>query len=443
VKPLKVIFMLEFKKLLNKKFIGLFLFFSLLSLYFVQTGINHYKEIIENKDKFQDIERLKVNQYINYGQYGSYGFRILFMPSPLSIYFFNSCTISELTSNVDSGERLNIYNSFKGRTLFAEKAGGFKDFSGIMLLLGSLLVLYFGYEALIYKDYLRFMSGFIDYKKLFTSIILSRVLVFILFFLLITGISLVLLKINAVKFSNHEYLQLAVYMGTLVLMLIFFFALGTIAGAFKSRFAGFVLVIISWFVFVFLIPGVVGAINSQKADNIISDYHLELEKLKILMDFEKRALEEVGITSQDNIKEVREYIESFWNNQFNAIWAFEKKMEKEMEKNIRRFQRLSFLFPSTFYLASTNEISSKGYENFITFFRYIQTLKKDFVRFFINKRYYSNYSEVESFVKENENLFDARSRLPKGFFNGIQLTLLYIVVLFVISYARFKKSLEQ
>jgi hypothetical protein len=226
-------------------------------------------------------------------------------------------------------------------------------------------------------------------------------------------------------------------------MLIFFFALGTIAGTFKSRFAGFVLVIVSWFVFVFLIPGVVGAINSQEADNIVSNYHLELEKLKILMDFEKRALEEVGITSKDNIKEVRESIESFWNNQFNTIWAFEKKLETEMEKNIRRFQRLSFLFPSTFYLAATNEISSKGYENFITFFRYLQTLKKDFVRFFINKRYYSNYSEVEAFVKENENLFKARSRLPKGFSNGIQLTLLYIVVLFVISYVRFKKSLEQ
>jgi ABC-type transport system involved in multi-copper enzyme maturation permease subunit len=232
-------------------------------------------------------------------------------------------------------------------------------------------------------------------------------------------------------------------MGTLVLMLIFFFALGTIAGTFKSRFAGFVLVIVSWFVFVFLIPGVVGAINSQKADNITSDYHLELEKLKRLMDFEKRALEEVGLTGQENIKEERKYIENYWNNEFKQIRALEKKLETEMEKNIRRFQRLSFLFPSTFYLASTNEISSKGYENFVIFFRYIQTLKKDFVRFFINKRYYSNYSEVEAFVKENENLFKARSRLPKGFFNGIQLTLLYIVVLFVISYVRFKKSLEQ
>jgi ABC-type transport system involved in multi-copper enzyme maturation permease subunit len=445
VKPLKAIFMLEFKKLLNKKVIGLFLFFSLLSLYFVQIGINHYKEIIESKDRFQDIERLKVNQYINYGQYGSYGFRILFIPSPLSIYFFNSCTISELTSNVDSGERLNIYNSFKGRTLFAEKAGGYKDFSGIMLLLGSLLVLYFGYESLIHKDYLRFMSDFIDYKKLFSYIIFSRILVFILFFLFNTGISLILLKVNAVAFSNHEYLQLAIYMGTLVLMLMFFFALGTIAGTFKSRFAGFVLVIVSWFVFVFLIPGVVSTSTSQKADNIASNYHLELEKLKRLMDFEKRALEDVGLTSKENIEEVRKYMEHYWNNEFNQIRALERKLETEMKKNIRHFQRLSFLFPSTFYLASTNEISSKGYENFITFFRYIQILKKDFVRFFINKRYYSNYyySKVEPFVKNNENLFYARSRLPKGFFYGVLLTVAYILVLFAVSLVRFKKSLKQ
>ena len=396
---------------------------------------------------FQNFERLKVEQYNNYNQYGAYGFRILFIPSPLSIYYVNSSTISELTANVDSSERLNIYNSFKGRTLFAEKSGGFKDFSGIMLLLGSLLVLYVGYEAFIHKDYLRFMSGFVDYKKFFFSIVLSRVFNFILLFLLNAAVAMILLKINGIKFSDHEYSHFAIYLGILVLMMVFFFAAGTIAGSFKSSFAGFVTLIISWFVLVFLVPGIVNTITARKSDNIASTYNLELQKLTNIMDFEKHALKKVGATTENNIESVKKLIEKYWNKEFKQIQSLEKKLENEMEKNIRHFQNLSLIFPSTFYLSAGNEISSKGYENFILFFGYIQTLKEKFVRFYIDHRYYSDTpldkpTNVESFIKGNENLFNAKSRLPKSFFQGVLLILVYIIGLLAVSYFRFIKSLR-
>ncbi|MCU0288920.1 MAG: hypothetical protein MUF15_21310 [Acidobacteria bacterium] len=135
MKTFKSIFTMETQRLLNNKNIGLLFLFSLLCFYFVQTGIGIYKSIIENKEKFQDIEQLKVKQYISYSQYGSYGFRVLFIPSPLSIFFVNSSVISELTANVDSGERLNIYNSFKdhsavsgySRCLFMCSKSGYRE----------------------------------------------------------------------------------------------------------------------------------------------------------------------------------------------------------------------------------------------------------------------------------------------------------------------------
>ncbi|MCP5107291.1 MAG: hypothetical protein GY950_28145, partial [bacterium] len=401
MRTFKATYIMELQRLLNKKTIGLFLLFALLSLYFVQMGINNYKSTIENKKNFQDIERIKVKEYINYAQYGTYGFRLLFIPSPLSVYFVNSSVISELTSNVDSGERLNIYNSFKGKTLFAGKSGGFKDFSGIMLLLGSLLVLYFGYEAMIHKDYLRFMAGFADYKKFFLSIVLSRVLILMLFFALNGGISLILLKLNDIPLSGNQMGHLLIYLGILLLTQVFFFALGTIAGSFKSRFAGFVTIVAAWFVLVFLVPGVVSALTAYKADNIISNYQLELEKLKIIMGFEKTAYDKQGSVkaNESNTKTEQEMMERAWNNELQKIGALEKKLEREMEENVRGFQKLSLSFPSTFYLSAGNEISSKGYENFLRFFNYIQKLKKKFIRFIIDKRYYSNYSEVESFIK--------------------------------------------
>ncbi len=433
--------------MLNKKTIGLFLFFSLLSLYSVQTGLDNYINIIENKEEFQDIERLKVKQYINYSQYGAYGFRVLFIPSPLSIYFINSCTISELTANVDSGERLNIYNSFKGRTLFSDKRGGFNDFSGIMLLLGSLLALYLGYESFIHRDYLRFIYGLVNYKRLFFSIVQSRIFILIFLFLFNAGLSLILLEINGIGFLQGEYAHFFIYLATLVLLSVFFFALGTIAGTLKSGFAGFVTVIISWFVLVFLIPGIVNTVTSRKADNIVSNYKLELQKLKSLMDFERQSLQELGSTTKDNIEAVRKSMEDFLEKGFPKIIAFEERLRNEMEENIRYFQFLSSFFPSTFYLSASNEISSKGYENFILFFDYIRELKKKFVRFYMDHRYYSDslYDApvtIESFIKVDENLFRAKSRPPWGFVTGILLTLVYIIGLFIISYFRFKQSLR-
>jgi hypothetical protein len=448
MKTITATYLLESKRLLKKKTIGLFLFFSLLSLYFVQIGLNNYINIIESEEDFQDIERLKVKQYINYNQYGSYGFRVLFIPSPLSIYFVNSSTIPGLTSNVDSGERLNIYNSFKeGRTLFADKGGGFKDFSGIMLLLGSLLVLYLGYESLIHRDYLRFMYGFMDYKRLFFSTVLSRVFILVFLFLLNAGISLIILEINGIQFSGGEYAHFFTFLVTLVLVLVFFFALGTIAGSFKSGFAGFVMVIISWFVLVFLFPGIVNTVTSRKADNIVSNYKLELQKLKSLMDFERESLEKYGDTTKDNIDAVRKSVEDFLEKGFPKIQAFEERLRNEMDENIRFFEFLSSLFPSTFYLSAGNEISSKGYENFIIFFDYIRELKKKFLRFYLDHRYYSDDpfdapKTVESFIKDNENLFHSKSRTPRGFTRSLLLTLVYIIGLFIISYSRFKQSLR-
>jgi hypothetical protein len=451
ISTFKVVFSLECRRLLHKKTIGLILFFLSLSLYFVQTGIDNYKSIIENKDAFQAIERMKVKQYVNYNQYGTYGFRILFIPSPLSIYFFNSSTIMELTSIVDSGERLNIYNSFKGRTLFTEKSGGFKDFSGIMLLLGSFLVLYFGYESMIRKDYYRFMAGFTDYRIFFLATVLSRLSIIVLCFLVTGALSLLLIEFNGIRISGRHFIHFAIYLGGLELMLMFFFFIGTIAGTLKSRSAGIVTVFVSWFLLVFLVPGIVSTIISGKAGDISSDYQLELEKLKRLMDFEKRASEKTPVTTTDNIDEVREMIESYWNNEFPKIQDFEKRLEQEMQKNIGHFKTLSLFFPSTFYLAANDEFSSKGYENFILFFNYIQDLKKKFVRFYLDNRYYltslessqsSSPTRVKSFIKNNENIFYAGSRIPKFWLEGTLLTLLYITGLLSFSYFRFKKSLQ-
>ncbi len=437
---------MELKRLLTKKMVGILLFLLMLMAYFVQIGIDQYKSTVDNKEIFLDFEAKKVEQYINYNQYGTYGFRIFFMPSPLSVFFSNSSSISELTSIVDAGERLNIYNSFKGKALFSEKLGGFKDFSGIMLLLGSLMFLYCGYEALIHKDYLRFTGNLVGFRRLFLSIIISRFFFLVIFFAGGVGIAFIQLKLNHITLSRSEYNLLGFYVLNTVLLSLFFLAIGTIAGSFKSRFSGFVLLIISWFLSVLLIPGLVSRLISQKADNITPEYTLELRKLKTLMEFEKRAFEKYGPTDTKNISEVRELIESYWRNELRKIQDLEKKLVMEVRKNIRRFQVFSIHFPTTFYLSVNNEISSKGYNSFNSYYDYIRRLKEKFVRFYLDRRYYTDttpdsLTKIESFLKKNENVFIASSGLPGNFWGGCSVTLAYIFVLWIISYVRFKKNL--
>lgn len=437
------IFLLELKRLLSRKSIILFLLFLLFSLYFVQEGINEYKNVIKNKENFQEIERLNIRQFINYTQYGAYGFRLLFIPSPMSIFFSNSGVTSELTAFLDSGVRLKIYNSSLGKNLYTEKSGGFKDFFGFVLLLGSFLCLFWGYDCLHNREFLKFLSSVLNYKKVYFSMTGARVILFDLFFLFTVGCSLLLMKLNNVSLTTNEYIYLLIYIVVMMLLFLFFFILGILAGCIKSKSLGIIMIIVLWFCFVLLIPGTISKVVSKQADNITSAYDLEQKKLKLLQDFERKALDEAQrYKSMNERKESeRKLIESYWDNEFKKIQEYEKEMQDDMEKNLKYFQRLSLIFPPSFYLSVHNEISSKGYQNFFHFYQYVQKLQRQFVRYYQFKKFYSNYSKVEPFVKGEENIFYAKSLLPRYFLMGLLLTIFYVIVLSVIAYSRFKKFL--
>ncbi|MCP5103535.1 MAG: hypothetical protein GY950_09160, partial [bacterium] len=219
----RVFLRLELKRFLGKRNIVIFLLFLIVSLYFLLEGINRFQRFQTNKETFKQIEKMKIKQYVMYTQYGSYGFRLMFVPSPLSIFFNNSGNFSGLISNIDSGERLNIYHPFKGKTLFSEKNGALMDFSGSLLLLGSLFALYFGYGALHHKKYLKFLSGFYGYKKISLSIIGSRILLLLLLLLPVAGSSWGLLKVNGIDLSPGDSIYLGVYFGMQFLVFLFFF----------------------------------------------------------------------------------------------------------------------------------------------------------------------------------------------------------------------------
>ncbi len=147
----------------NLIFLG---FIALFSAYFTWSGLNEFRQFQVEKEIFIKFEKEKISQIVNYSQYGAFGFRLLYEPSPLNLFFVNSSVLQDVESNIDSLEAIKMESSFKGKKLFL-KRGYFKDFAGIPFIFGSLFMLYMGHLALVGPAYLRFMSDRMPLKKFY------------------------------------------------------------------------------------------------------------------------------------------------------------------------------------------------------------------------------------------------------------------------------------
>ena len=156
-------------------------FIFLFSTYFVLSGVDEYRQFLNEKKIFLRYEKEKVSHVVNYSQYGGFGFRILFEASPLNLFFINSNILQDVESNIDTFEMIEVESSFKGNKLFL-KRGYFKDFAGIPLVFGSLFMLYLGHLALISSAYLRFITRNMSLLKYYIMTTISRFFWMDLFF---------------------------------------------------------------------------------------------------------------------------------------------------------------------------------------------------------------------------------------------------------------------
>jgi hypothetical protein len=89
------------------------------------------------------------------------------------------------------------------------------------------------------------------------------------------------------------------------------------------------------------------------------------------------------------------------------------------------------------------EVSSRGYENYIRFHRYIIRMHRDFLRFWIDRVYYHDPKVLVSFIKSDENLFHAQSRIPRYLLISLACHVFYILVLAVFSYSSYLRLLSK
>lgn len=432
-------FRLELKRFLNKKNVIILLIFFLLSIYLVYVGVIEYKDIVEKGKEFQKIEATMFGRLLNYQQYSIQGIRLLFLPTSPTIFFQNSNLFSDLYSRINQVISLSIGINSKSKSLFTLNTPNSWDLSNTILIFGSLLVLLWGFKTFQNKEYLKFLSGFSSYKKSFISLLISRVIFILGTLLLLFIFFLVVLKIQGIFLADADLSSLMGFLLVSFIVLLSFFFIGIIIGTIKSKALGVFSLIAVWFCLLYLIPGILNTYIKQKSSSITTDYQTELEKIKIVTEFEKRCEEKAGEFNRDNIDMERQFVEEYWNKDYKQIEALEEQLKSEISDNIYTYRNIAMFTPTTLYQLTGNEVSSGGHENFLDFYSYLQDMKRKFVRFYIDRVFYNDPKELVSFIKGDENVFRGRSRLPGNFSVGLLINLFYIVVLLGAAYFRFKR----
>ena len=428
------VFLFETKRLFLfiKRHFVLFLVILTILAAFSWEGIDDYKMNLKDKKPFLETEKAKVSRFLNYTQYGTRGFRLLLIPSPMSCIFNDLSIYSGLVANIDTGEGLYIYNTFKGKDLFTN-SGGFMDFSGIMLLVVSLFSLFCGYDITRSRKYLDFLSDIAGERNIAPLILISRIVLLSIIIILLSGFFLLWFLINGINAANVFFL---LFVLVLILMAAFFVLLGANCGFIKGHSKRLITLLAIYFSFLFLIPWVVQKVVYFEAKkNIESDYALDLKKLGELMDFEKRFNKMHGVwkSGEEATNAVKSTVEDGQKVEYKKIWEYENEMFHNILKRINAYQMISSICPTTFYLSFNVELSGNGFQTFIQFYKHAHNIKYKFIKYYIENKFYKPLTNngVEPFLKWDEHVVNAKSQIAKNLFLGIAFILFYITILYI------------
>lgn len=433
------VFFYQLKRSLRKVEITIFLIITVLAIFFIQYGKTKYLNTCENIEIFQKSENARVSQYVMYRQYGAFGSKAKYVPSP-HCTLYNDCLIDGLTTSVNTAEKLDIYKPVKGNSFFIARSG-YMTFLGFMLIFGFLLGLLYGYQSTKNKEYLKLFSNITgsQSKKLFWSLIFSRLIILNIAFLLIVAISFLSLLLSGINLFQWPFAAIAL---VIFLVISFSFALGAVIGSIKNPVRPYILGVV-YFLSIVFIPFLAEMGNEANGASIESVLEFELDNLKTIMAVDKKLIDQYGSLKSNEpappefIKAVKEAVKK----EHGIIMDRENRLKNEMLNKINQDQALSALFPVLLYISTSKEISSQGGLSLVDFYSYCQQLKIDFINFYVNHRFPEDgtnspdhIGRVENFIKDKENLFYAQSKLPGSFTLGVLVTLFYIIILFIITF---------
>jgi hypothetical protein len=397
----------------------------------------------EKVQQFNQVQDNYFKSIRNYDEYARYGIIMLFIPAAPSILFQNTTVPFDVTAKVTSVIIVQIINNLKGKSIYT----GFKldntDFSRIVLFLISLLVLWYGYESFHTRGYLASLtSRWFDFK-VFLSIGLSRFLLLVASFVVMVVCILLFMAARGVQLTGSDYKVMSGYLLVTLLMLLFFFSVGLIIGTIRSVIISVSSIFCTLIFMTYIVPGILGTIAGDYFPDSGKDYQAEMDKSKIVSDFEKRSSKEHGEFDPDDMETARKVIEEYKRNDFPRIKGRELQLMSEIKAAVDRTNKLAILTPTTFYLYTCNEVSSKGYASFLEFYQYVVEMWEKFVYFWIDQVFYKGKVLVNFLkIKGNNNIFKSRGHLPDLFAIGLFYNLGICIILIMACFYRYIKWLH-
>jgi hypothetical protein len=316
------------------------------------------------------------------------------------------------------------------------------SFLGLILIFGVFFSLIYGNDTTKNKDYLKFLSNISSSKKVFFATFLARIVLLNLVFIILVGVSVLWILINNISlfFAPLIFIILGI-----IMVISFFFTIGCIIGTQKRKSTRTIVMAAVFFFSVFFVPYLVYKVAQVNATDIEPLYNYELVNLRLIMSLERRLIDKFGIYKSGNIAppEIIRTIKNTLNNEHKKIRERENRMKNQILKKIKKRQTISSFFPTLFYISVIRETCTPDGMNFIDFYSYSQKRKKQFLNFYIDKKFLSKSKSgyVESFIKADENIFYAKSQ-PGIFWLGIILTLFYILLLFMILFKILSKRFK-
>jgi hypothetical protein len=308
------------------------------------------------------------------------------------------------------------------------------DFSVVVMLLVSLYAIWYGLNSVKSPGYLKFLGSTRPHKRVFFSIVLSRFLLLTAAFVLINIILYGFTRARGIEFTAADHIGLLWQLSTTLVILGIFFFLGAFIGRWGHSIMCYLLMFMTWLGLVFAVPVSLGVLAEKIFPDSIEDYQAELDNFKTVVDFEEYCDKIAGPFDRKNIETEKEFAKKYSLIYKNQIQAREGKLKFTIGKNIDTMSKVSLFFPTTFYMNTGNEISSRGYLNYLDFYGYGQEMKHKFVLFYIDRTYYHDPKEMVPFIIGDEDIYTGRSRLPGYFFFGFALNLFYGIFLLWAAY---------
>jgi hypothetical protein len=439
---LKSILNFQLKKAINKWNVLVFFVIAVILQVFLQVGKANHINILESKNTFQSQEKQKATRYVHYGQYGSFGIWLKFIPHANSILYFD-LTCDNLLCNADSTYVLNTYTPVKGKRLFANRSSFF-NFSAMFFLFGVLACLVYGMDAIVKKDYLKFISNLSSSKKAFWLTITARLMIIFSAGLVLYVISVLpLLVFDGINLFSTSYSSLFI----IILVFFFFFSIGCLVGLKKSQLTRTIILGAVFFLTAILLPWAMDLYSEISANDLQSLIDFDYHNFNVLMAEEenwgkKHELPTMNkAPSEEGIKDFKKLMikmkKTFRSN--------EDSLKSETMAKIKTQKTISALFPTLFYFSTSESSSGTGVDSYIDFHTYCQE-KKDKFSDFIRENSFPEKDKplpkVESFLKGDEDLFFSKPKLPYNFGLGVFLTPFYTILLLLLTFSILKKMLK-